>query len=160
MYAALDSWVSSRFVSVEETLYVKQKLDCVLWLAELTSHTRVWLKFNQVYTNQTAPIYRSVMRWDKGLEQTGSVLRQHGLPRRTVSQENVERIRGTFQKNPVSLFAEKVYIRPTAINCSWCFVQKTEIAWLQASAVPKHNTQISRFKNAVCMRNAFPRPYT
>jgi hypothetical protein len=100
MRAALDSWVPSRFASVEEMFPVRQKVDCVLWLVELKSYTRVRPKFNQLYRNQPVPIYRSVMRWDKCLKRTGSVLRQHGPPHHTVSQDNVEGIREAFQRRP------------------------------------------------------------
>jgi hypothetical protein len=49
-----------------------QKVDCILWLAQLKSYARVRRKFNQVCPNQTAPIYRSAMCWDKLLEETGN----------------------------------------------------------------------------------------
>jgi hypothetical protein len=62
-------------------------VDCILWLAELKSYSRVRRKFNQVHPNKTAPICSSVKLWDKRLKETGSVLGQHGPPRFTVSQD-------------------------------------------------------------------------
>jgi len=50
------------------------KVDFVLWLAEMSSYTRIRRKFNQVHPKQRAPIYRSTMRWDKRLKETGSVM--------------------------------------------------------------------------------------
>jgi len=74
--------------------------------------------FNQVYFIRTERIYRFVMRWDKRLKETGSVLWHHGPPHRTVSEE--------------SLLAEQVH-RSTALYSSSYFTSKTQIACLQAS---------------------------
>jgi hypothetical protein len=67
-------------------------VKCVLLLSELKSYTHVRSKFNQVDPDETAPIYRSVVRWNKRLKETGSVLRQHGPARHTASQDIVKRI--------------------------------------------------------------------
>jgi hypothetical protein len=53
--------------SVEE----REKVDSFLCLAELKSYIHVRRKFNQVYPNQAAPIYRFMMYWDKCLKETG-----------------------------------------------------------------------------------------
>jgi len=74
MCVALDSQVPSCFASVEEMFSVRQK-----------SYTCVQCKFNQVYLNQTAPIYGYVMCWDKFSNDTRSVLLQHGPPCHMVS---------------------------------------------------------------------------
>jgi hypothetical protein len=48
-------------------------VDCVLWV-ELKPYTHVLCKFNQLYLNQTAMIYRSVMCLDMCLKETGNVV--------------------------------------------------------------------------------------
>jgi hypothetical protein len=49
---------------------MRQKVECLLWLAELKSYTHVRQNLNHMYTNQTALIYRPVMWWDKCLKKT------------------------------------------------------------------------------------------
>jgi len=45
-------------------LTVRQKLVCILWLAELKSYIRSKREFRHVYPNQITPVYRTVMRWE------------------------------------------------------------------------------------------------
>jgi len=97
---ALDSRVPSHFASDEEMFSIRQKVDCILWLAELKSYTCIQCNFNQVYLNQRALIYRSVMHWDKCLKETGSDLQQHGLSYHMVSQDNVELTSEALQRSP------------------------------------------------------------
>jgi hypothetical protein len=87
-HARSVSRLPSRFASVEEMFSVRQKVDCVLWVAELKSYSHLRHKFNQVCQKQTAPFCRSVMRRDKHLKETGSFMQQYGPPRRAVSQYN------------------------------------------------------------------------
>jgi hypothetical protein len=61
---------------------VQQKLDYILWLAEFKLYTCVWCKFNHVYPNQGAPIYRYGMSI---LKRQVSVLQQNELPCHMVS---------------------------------------------------------------------------
>jgi hypothetical protein len=50
-----------------------------------------------------------------------------------------------FREDLTSLFAKQVHnsLTPTMLNYSQCFVQKMEIACLQASVGPKDNMQTS-----------------
>jgi len=52
--------------------------------------------------------------------------------------------------------SNKFTIRPTELNCSWCFTQKTKNMCLLASGGPEDNMQRSWFKKLVCFRNTFP----
>jgi hypothetical protein len=54
MSVALGCWVLPHFASLEGMFSLRQKVDCILWLAELKSYTCVRHKFNQVYPNQTS----------------------------------------------------------------------------------------------------------
>jgi len=56
------------FVSDKGMFSMGQKVYCILWQAQLISYTYIRCKFNHVFLNQTAPIYRSVMCWDKHLK--------------------------------------------------------------------------------------------
>jgi hypothetical protein len=45
------------FALFEEMLNMKQKVDCILWLAQLKSYTHVQHRSNHMYLNQTGLIY-------------------------------------------------------------------------------------------------------
>jgi len=49
MYATLDSWVASRFLSVEDLFSMRKDMDCVVLLTDLKYYALVGHKFNQVY---------------------------------------------------------------------------------------------------------------
>jgi hypothetical protein len=51
---------------------VQQKVDCVLWLAELKSVSRVQRKIRLEHGG-SAPSYNSIIKWDSRLRETGSV---------------------------------------------------------------------------------------
>ncbi|PSN54492.1 hypothetical protein C0J52_05538 [Blattella germanica] len=82
----------------------QQKAFCVLSLAELISIICVQHLFRRQYNlipREAVPTYVSIMKWDRQLRETGSLLSNAGKPsKRKVSDENVERIRKAFQRNP------------------------------------------------------------
>jgi hypothetical protein len=61
---------------------VQQKVDCVLWLTELKSPTRVQLKFRIAYW-ALAPSYNSINKWDRSSNETGIIVnhKSPGRPR-------------------------------------------------------------------------------
>jgi len=77
-----DNWIPSHSTSDEEMFPMMQEVECILWLAELKFYTCIWCKFNWVYLNQTAAIYRSMMPCGKSLEDERSTLWQqlYGAP--------------------------------------------------------------------------------
>jgi hypothetical protein len=53
--AALNSWLPSRFASVEKKFSVSCRMYCDLWPEEPKSYTHIRDKFNQVYPNRMSP---------------------------------------------------------------------------------------------------------
>ena len=78
----------------------QQKVQCVLWLAEEKSVTRVQRHVRRTW-NMDPPGHKAILKWDRTLRETGSLLPQTGKhAKRTVSEDTVERVRTAFARSP------------------------------------------------------------
>jgi hypothetical protein len=67
------------------------KVQCVLWLAELKSVTRVQRRARREW-NVDPPTRKSIYEWDKTLQETGSLISHAGKhPKQHVAQETGSR---------------------------------------------------------------------
>ncbi|KAJ4442648.1 hypothetical protein ANN_04237 [Periplaneta americana] len=101
----------------------QQKAFCVLSLAEHRSIIRVQRLFRRQYNlrpREAVPTYVSIMKWDRQLRETGSLLSNAGKhSKRKVSDENVERIREAFQRSPrksIRQSSVQLNIPPTTVH--------------------------------------------
>lgn len=101
----------------------QQKAFCVLSLAEHKSIIRVQRLFRRQYNlrpREAVPTYVSIMKWDRQLRETGSLLSNAGKhSKRKVSDENVERIREAFQRSPrksIRRASVQLNIPPTTVH--------------------------------------------
>ncbi|KAJ4447016.1 hypothetical protein ANN_09004 [Periplaneta americana] len=101
----------------------QQKAFCVLSLAEHRSIIRVQRLFRRQYNlrpREAVPTYVSIMKWDRQLRETGSLLSNAGKhSKRKVSDENVERIREAFQRSPrksIRQASVQLNIPPTTVH--------------------------------------------
>ena len=78
----------------------QQKGQCVLWLAEEKSVTRVQRHVRRTW-NVDPPGHKAIQKWDKTLRETGSLLPQTGKRAKvSVNEETIERVRTTFARSP------------------------------------------------------------
>jgi len=117
MRAGLDSWVLSRFVSVQEMFYLRQKVDFVVWQKELCIRTRQH-RFTDLWCSGTSV-------WKTEEVSFGNMGR------------HVVRCPGLCRTNTRSVSEEPLQITTlsTTLNCSWCFVQKTDRDWRKQFAL-------------------------
>ncbi|PSN39794.1 hypothetical protein C0J52_19451 [Blattella germanica] len=91
---------TSNSENIERTRNGKNGKQCVLWLAELKSVTRVQRLVRRTW-KVDAPGHKSIHNWDRTLKATGSLLPQTGKhPKVSVSKETVERVKAAFARNP------------------------------------------------------------
>ena len=70
-----------------------QKDKCVLWLAEEKSVTRVQRHARRTW-NVDPPGHEAILKWDRTLRETGSLLPQTGKHAKvSVNEEIIERVR-------------------------------------------------------------------
>jgi hypothetical protein len=77
----------------------QERVQCVLWLAELQFLTAVQRRFTTQYGRQPATL-KSIPFWDNELRTTGSLLRVKSPRKARTSEENANRIREVFQRSP------------------------------------------------------------
>jgi len=84
----------------------RRKVQCVLWLAELKSGTRVERRARREW-NVDPPTRKSIYEWDKTLRETGSLISQAGKhPKQHVTEETVDRVHGSFSRSPRRSFRQ------------------------------------------------------
>jgi len=132
----------------------RQKVACVLWLAQLYPIPPVfsaslirctWRKQHQFINLWCA----GTSIWKRKCIVRAWAAMPYGVP-------------GQYQMNIQSISEEpswvcsrsKFTIRLIMLNCLWCFVQRSGTACLQASGGPKGNMQRSWFKKTVSFTNA------
>jgi hypothetical protein len=111
--------IPTRFASVEENMYsVWLKVDWIMWETEFKWYSHFKCKLYQVYLNEEAQIYRSVMHWDRHLKER----QQSGPPHGMVSQDSVRWIYEMFQRIPLQVSSPSTFgIRPALLSCAWYF---------------------------------------
>ncbi|PSN38537.1 hypothetical protein C0J52_23180, partial [Blattella germanica] len=78
----------------------QQKVQCVLWLAEEKSVTRVQRHVRRTW-NMDPSGHKAILKWGRTLRETGSLLPQTGKnAKRTVSEDTVEHVRTSFARSP------------------------------------------------------------
>lgn len=78
---------------------IEEKVNCVLWLAELKSTIAVQRKFRIEY-NKKAPHRNTIVKWMKKFKETGSVHDKPRSGRPCVSDESVASIEESFTASP------------------------------------------------------------
>ena len=77
----------------------QQKVQCVLWLAEEKSVTRVQRHVLRTW-NVDPPGYKAILKWDRTLRETGSLLPQTDKHAKlSVNVETIERVRMAFARS-------------------------------------------------------------
>jgi hypothetical protein len=77
----------------------QEEIQCVLWLTELQFLTAVQRRVRKQYGRQP-PTRESIRFWSNKLRSTRSLLRVKSPGKTRASEENVNRIRGAFQRSP------------------------------------------------------------
>ena len=78
---------------------IEEKVNCVLWLAELKSTVAVQRKFRIEY-NKEPPHRNTIAKWMKKFKETGSVHDKPRSGRPCVSDESVASIENSFKASP------------------------------------------------------------
>ena len=78
---------------------IEEKVNCVLWLAELKSTVAVQKKFRIEY-NKEPPHRNTIAKWMKKFKETGSVHDKPRSGRPCVSDESVASIENSFKASP------------------------------------------------------------
>ena len=78
---------------------IEEKVNCVLWLAELKSTVAVQRKFRIEY-NKEPPHRNTIAKWMKKFKETGSVHDKPRSGRPCVSDESVTSIENSFKASP------------------------------------------------------------
>ena len=75
-------------------------MQCVLWLVELKSVTRVQRRARREW-NVDSPTCKSIYEWDKTLREAGSLISHAGKhPQQHVTEETMDRVRESFSRSP------------------------------------------------------------
>jgi hypothetical protein len=78
----------------------QRKVQCVVWLAELKSVTRVQRRARREW-NEDPPTGKCIYEWDKTLRETGSLISHAGKhPKQHVTEETVDRVCESFSWSP------------------------------------------------------------
>jgi hypothetical protein len=78
----------------------QRKVQCVLWLAELKSVTRVQRRATKEW-NVDPPTRKSIYDWDKTLREMGSLVSHAGKHHKQhVTEVTVDRVRELFSRSP------------------------------------------------------------
>jgi hypothetical protein len=78
----------------------QRKVQCMLWLAELKSITRVQRRARKEW-NVDPPTRKSIYEWDKSLRETGSLVSHAGKHNKHhVTEVTVDRVRESFSSSP------------------------------------------------------------
>ena len=79
---------------------LQQKVQCVLWLAEEKSITRVQRHDRHTW-NVDPPDHKAILKWDRTLQERGSLLPQTGKHAKvSVNEETIECVRTAFARSP------------------------------------------------------------
>ena len=78
---------------------VAEKARVVWWYAELGSIVAVQRRFRREY-QRDPPNAKTIRVWKHNFLETGSVAKKHGGGRKSVSEDNVQRISETFHRSP------------------------------------------------------------
>jgi len=77
----------------------RQKVQCVLWLAELKSVTHVQRRARREW-NVDPPTRKSIYEWDKTLRETGSLISHAGKhPKQRVTEGTVDHVHESFSRS-------------------------------------------------------------
>ena len=77
----------------------QRKVQCVSWLAELKSVTRIQQRARREW-NVDPPTHKSIYELDKTLRETGSLISHPGKhPKQHVMEETVDRVRESFSRS-------------------------------------------------------------
>lgn len=97
-WAAADQHTST----TDKMWTVQRKVLCVLWLAKFECVTIAQWKYRCVY-NEAPPHRNNINRWDKQLQDTGSLSDKHSSGGSSVSDETVKDIRESYLNSPKNL---------------------------------------------------------
>jgi len=77
----------------------RQKVQCVLWLAELKSVTHVQRRARREW-NVDSPTCKSIYEWDKTLREAGSLISHAGKhPKQRVTEGTVDHVHESFSRS-------------------------------------------------------------
>lgn len=79
---------------------MEHKIFCVREFSRSESVTAVQRAFRRKF-NVTPPTRKSIYHWNKQFDETGSLNKGKSPGRPRVSEENVDRIRATFERSPM-----------------------------------------------------------
>ncbi|PNF22210.1 hypothetical protein B7P43_G04466 [Cryptotermes secundus] len=79
---------------------MKHKIFCIREFSKSESATAVQCAFRRKFNIQP-PMRKSIYRWNKEFDETGSLCKGKSPGPSCVSEENVERIRGSFERSPM-----------------------------------------------------------
>ena len=80
----------------------KQKAACVIWYAKWDSIVKVRREYARVYNvyKKNAPGHKSILRWFRKFQETGSVEARPKSGRRHTSRGQIRKIKDKFERSP------------------------------------------------------------
>jgi transposase len=78
---------------------VQEKAICVLWFFETKSIIKTKRRYRTQY-GKAPPSDNAIRRWLERFQETGNVLHRKGEGRRSIAEEDVDRIQEMFSRSP------------------------------------------------------------
>ncbi|PSN35467.1 hypothetical protein C0J52_28014 [Blattella germanica] len=92
----------------------QQKVQCVLWFAELKSVTSVQRRIRREW-NVDPPSRKSIYEWDRTLRDRGSLISKTGKhPKKNLAEMAVDQVRESFTRSP-HIFCVTAFLRASKL---------------------------------------------